>query len=688
MTAPAPVPAQERRHRAAAAFGCTTGDLAAGLLRFAGLPQPPQPTDGPAGTALSMALDLVAEEPHLPDWLELARIWMWHARLHPLTDVEVLAPPARSVLQQLGQYAQDMDGETLRGATLALVPDGWLLEVLTDAVEAHAAGPDTEPPAHAVQDAARDAALQTAAEHELEALRNDPPSTWGRAAWTAMRAALVGRLAYLSSVFAEVAGLPQAPPLTWQETGPGYWRAVEILPGATAPVVVTAQENPAPTDDTDASPNLSVFGPVHWNVTWDALDASTATYEAGNTSGLAFAQWHAHQHVQRLRQSPGGARRGGRLLIPVDPSAPAPAVVPVWHLGLGHVLNSVISRWEDDLLAPSLVGGLWVSQPHSLPDGAPASAAAVLLHDLEAPCPTATEPANSAAVDDPLFAGFLAAHAVCLTPAARAYLAGLADCGPGPTTFPHRHTTAMRAVLALLLAPAHAAAVAAEIGPPPADGGYQTLLDPHRLADHLRLHTRDDEPPDGLDPTQLAAVRQDICDGLAAVARLYMRRDLLRKHTPYEDLKDVALDVIAQRNTFPDPDSEPAGPGPYDHLLPDPPLAFAVSFCTMEEYYETGFTHTTAEPGPAALTLNITTGWGRKVAAPGWAVLARRPVLDILRTDGQGRPDVLRILDLDATSRSSATNPVWHLGAYCPIVNVDWSSGRPHLYMPQPAQER
>lgn len=680
MTRTPPPFSQERRHRAAAAFGCTSGDLPAGLLRFAGLPQP----GSPANTALSAALDFVAEEPQLPDWLELARIRLWHARLHPRSEVEILSPAARSVLRRLCRYTEDLDGTALRSAAFALVPRAWLSDALADAVAAHAAEPETRPPALDLCDTSNSATLQNAAAHELEALTHELSQSWGGVAWTALRAALVWRLSYLCSVFAEVAGLPQAPPLAWQETAPGHWRAVEQIPGATAPVIATAHENPPSEDDLFLP--LSVSGAVRWGVTWDAPHAWTNAYETGDTSGIAYAQWHAQQTVRRLRDTPGGARRGGRLLVPVAPCTPAS--VPVRHLGLGDVLRAVLELWEDALTTPDPNAVRYISLPHVLPDGTRASAAALLLSDLDAPCPTAKEPVNNAAVDDVAFAAFLAAHAVELTPAARAYLAGLADSGPGPDTISHRHEAALRAVLALLSAPDRAAAAAAEIGPPPTDGGYRTLLDPRRLVDHVRLHTDDDDPPDGLGPARLAAVRQEICEGLAAVARLYMCRKLGRVQGGYEADREADPDFVARLHDFPDPGTEPADWSLDDLRLPDPPLSFAVSFCTVDEHCASSFKHTTDDPGPARLCLLVPAGWGREVAADGWAVLAGRPVLEILRADSQGRPDVVRILDLDISMLPGATATVWHLDARCPLVNVDWSAGRPRLYMPQPAQER
>ncbi|MGP3951200.1 hypothetical protein [Streptomyces sp. 7N604] len=674
------IPSSERGHRAAVAFDCPTGDLAAGLLRFTGLPAL---NGASAHAALSVALDLVSEEPQLPEWCELARIPMWHGRLNPLSDVELLAPPARSVLRQMCRYADAMDEEALRSAALAMVPRVWLLEALADAVEAQGAERDTAAPAGRAADRAF---LRSAAELELMVLTDESPGAWGTVAGTALRAALVGRLAFLSSVFAEVAGLPQAPSLAWQEVGPGRWRAVECLPGATAPLVITAKLDPSRARE--SVPNLSVAGAARWCVSWDVPGAGSCTYEAGNAGGLGFAQWHAHQAVQRLRCTPGGARHGGRLLIPVDPSAPASVAPPVRHLGLGAVLSAVIARWEDALIAGGPAGGLWVSLPHMSPGGEAASAAAALLHDLEAPCPTAAEPVNHAAVDAPGFAAFLASHALALTPAARAYLAGLADSGPGPDTIAHRHAAAMRAVLALLLTPSQASAVAAEIGPPPADGGYRALLDPTQLADHVRLHTRDEAPPDGLDPAQLGAVRQEICDGLAAVARLYMRRELQREHLAFDDLKKAVADFVAERNSFPDPYTSQAEPGPAHPLLPDPPLRFTVSFRTVEELCTTSFSHTTDVPGPAPLQLLLPADWGKDVAAAGFAVLAGRPVIEVLRADDRGRPDVVRILELDVNRRcDGGTAAVWQLDADCPLVNVDWTSGSPRLYMPLAADE-
>ncbi|MFJ8752032.1 hypothetical protein ACIREO_22280 [Streptomyces sp. NPDC102441] len=671
-----------RRRRAAAAFGCDPDDLAAGLLRFTGQPAL---TSDPARAALATALDLVAEEPLLPDWIELARIWVWHGRLRPRSEVEVLAPPARSVHRSLCRYAEELDGETLRSAVLDIVPRAWVLEAVADAVEAQGAEPD--PAARAdlpAGRAARRESLHAAAELELAALIDDPPSAWGTAGCTALRAALVWRLTYLSAVLAEVAGMPQAPPLSWEDAGPGRWRALETLPGATASLTATVEQETGTAVRSLLLP-LSVSGTVRWNVGEAAPHRGAADYYAsGGASGVGLAKWHANQAVHQLRCTPGGARRNGRLLIPVGPTAP----VPVRHVGLGDVLRGVVGWWGDELLSESPGGGSWVSLPHVLPDGTAASAAAALLHYLEAPCPTAAEPTNRAAVDSAAFTSFLATHAVALTAAARAYLAGLADSGPGPDSAAHRHATALRAVLALLLAPDQATAVAAEIGPPPG-GGYRVLLDPRRLVDHVRQHTHDEDPPTGLDPLQLAAVREEVSAGLASVALWYMRRALLRKNIGSDDLGSAVVEFIRERNSFPELDGEPPEPHPDDPRLPNPPLRFAVSFRTVDPdlVSDNGFTHATGDSGPVVVQLCVPPGWGRDTAMAGFAVIARHPVLEVLRTDDQGRPDIVRTLRLDAHyQRGDDDEPaVWHVAADCPLVNVDWHSGSPRLYIPEPA---
>ncbi|MCX4682079.1 hypothetical protein OG413_43645 [Streptomyces sp. NBC_01433] len=672
-----------RRHRAAASFGCDPDALADGLLRFTG--QPGLNSD-PARAALTTALDLVAEEPQLPDWIELARIWVWHGRLRPRSDVEALAPPARSVHRSLCRYAEKLDGETLRSAVLGIVPREWVLEAVADAVEAHGGEPDAAASAElAVDRGARQESLRAAAELELVALIDDPPSAWGTAGYAALRAALVWRLTYLSAVLAEVAGTPQAPPLSWQEAGPGRWRAVETLPGATAPLTATVKEESGAAVRSLLLP-LSVSGSSSWNVGETPPHGATHTYGCGGASGVGFAKWHADHAVQQLRCTPGGARRDGRLLIPVRPSAP----VPVWHVSLGDVLNGVVGWWGDELLKDSPSSGRsWVSLPHVLPDGTAASAAAGLLQYLEAPRPTAAEPANRAAVDSAAFTGFLATHAVSLTAAARAYLAGLADSGPGQDSAAHRHAAAMRAVLALLLAADQATAVATEIGPPPVDGGYRALLDPHRLVDHVQQHTHaEEEPPAGLDPLQLAAVRAELGAALASTSLLHMRRALTQRNSGNGDLESAVREIVRERNTFLDPE-EPVEVGPDDPRLPSPALGFAVSFATTASdlVSDSGFTHSTRDAGPVYVQLWVPPSWGHDIAAAGFAVLARHPVLHLLRSDDQGRPDVVRVLRLDAHyQRSDDDRPgVWQLDADCPLVNVDWRSGHPRLYIPEPA---
>jgi hypothetical protein len=689
---PLSVDASERRRRAEAAFGCTRQELSAALLGFAGLP----PLAAESAGIVQAALELVERQEELPDWLELARVWMWFGRATPGTDPEVLAPAARSVLDGARALAAALGDEALRRAAFDMAPRPWLVEITQDALEAHAA-PSGDPSGRAASGEAlvrarRSGDVEAVAEHELQALAADPPHQWGPAARSILTCAVVGRVAALCAVYADVAGQPAAPGLVWRQEEPGCWRATEHLPGAAAPV--TVEVRPRTPDALVGILPLSVSGPFAWTVTADLPGTGGVRFEAGQASGLAYAQWHAGQQIQALRSAPGGARREGRLLIPV-PAGPAAdtAAVPVWTVGLDEVLGAVAAYWGKELLAAAGTGGGpgWVSLPHHRGGGDQDSAAAAVLGIIEAPCPAAGEPANDDPVDGPLFEDFLRSHAVVITPTARAYLAGLADAGPGPVAFSRRHTAAMRALLALLdTSPAAAALATGEIGPPPAAGGYRALLDPACLLDHLRFYAPNEDRPQGLDPAQLAVVRQDICQGLAALAVAQMRRHLGSRPGEHTEIDQAVRAAIRDMNTFPDPGDDPATIEPGDHLLPDPPFAFTVSFRTDDE---PDFGLNSADSSrPVRLCLPVPQTWGPEVAAPGYAVLAGRPVLDVLHRDETGRPLVARVVDLDVNAVPSQTSgdgrPVWYIAAHSPLVNVDWSGMRPALYIPEPEPGR
>lgn len=300
---------------------------------------------------------------------------------------------------------------------------------------------------------------------------------------------------------------------------------------------------------------------------------------------------------------------------------------------------------------------MWLSLPHCL-CGEPVSAVAVILADLEAPVPEQGEEVNRALADDAVFTSFLAAHGVALTAGARAYLAGLADSGPGPDSIASRHQAGMRSLLALLATSPQAAAAAAaewEIGPPPA-GGYRILLDPDRLGDHLRFHAPRGDRPEGVTPSQLAMVRKEICQGVAAT-------------------------TTAQMRSFFD-----------GHFLPDPPVRFAVSLRITDDPTEAGMVYAPGGwPGTAELCLPATADWGERVAA-GEAVLAGLPVTEVLRRDRTGRPDVVRVVEPDVLPQQPDDlddgEVRWDLKALTRIVNVDWSPSGPRLFTPAPGRGR
>ncbi|MDP9616495.1 hypothetical protein [Streptomyces demainii] len=245
----------------------------------------------------------------------------------------------------------------------------------------------------------------------------------------------------------------------------------------------------------------------------------------------------------------------------------------------------------------------------------------------------------------------------------------------------------MRSLLALLHTSEPAAAQArTEIGPPPADG-YRALLDPHRLLEHLSFHAPHEDRPIGLDPDQLATVRQQICQGMAAVTLAHMRNHLAHRPDTNADFKDMVRSAVRRMNSFPDPDSGLADQtGPGDHLLPDPPIRYTVSFHTCDDVDQVSLIYSTAEPGPAHLNLLVPADWGPTIATPGQAVLAGRPVTGVLHRDQNGRPTTVWVVEVEEVRPTpSGDRTVWHLAARSKLADVDWSSGRPRLFTPEPA---
>ncbi|MFC5148934.1 hypothetical protein [Streptomyces aureoversilis] len=605
----------------------------------------------------------IAEAQALPDWLELARLWLSFGRFRPRTDPEVLSPAAQSVLTGIRRAVAELDDEALRTAALEFVPRGWLVEALADALLVHAADRDDACGSTPLweedgrREEERRLSLATAAEYELQAVTTDAPASWGPAVRPALTCAVVWRAATLAAVSAHVAGEPEAPHLSWKLAGPGHWVATTWLPGATHPVTVEISERTASSERPVGRLPLAVEGAFRWSVTWNT-GSGACVVEAGNSSGLGYAQWHAGQFLTRMRNAPGGARHAGRLLIPVVAGAADRVVVPVRTLGLGEVLDAVFSRFGQELTAPLLTEAgrrVWLSLPHSL-GREPVSAVAAILADLEAPVPEQGEEVNRAMADEAAFTSFLAAHAVALTAGARAYLAGLADSGPGPDSIGHRHQAAMRSLLALLeTSPQAAAAAEWEIGPPPA-GGYRTLLDPEHLGDHVRFHAPRGDRPEGVTPSQLAMVREEICQGVAATTTTQMRSFF------------------------------------HGHFLPDPPVRFAVSFRITDDPTEADLSYAPeVSPGTAELCLPATADWSERVAA-GEAVLAGLPVTEVLRRDRTGRPDVVRIVEPDVLPQEPEDPDDrvvrWDLKALTRIVNVDWSTSGPRLFTPAPAGGR
>lgn len=81
--------------------------------------------------------------------------------------------------------------------------------------------------------------------------------------------------------------------------------------------------------------------------------------------------------------------------------------------------------------------------------------------------------------------------------------------------------------------------------------------------------------------------------------------------------------------------------------------------------------------------MDVATTWPRRIAAPGWAVLAGRPVVDVLDWDQQRRP--VRIKSCRLESFFDASLHGWRSWAVNAEFTVDWSDpDRPVLH-PEPA---
>ncbi|MFF5019545.1 hypothetical protein [Streptomyces sp. NPDC001165] len=93
------------------------------------------------------------------------------------------------------------------------------------------------------------------------------------------------------------------------------------------------------------------------------------------------------------------------------------------------------------------------------------------------------------------------------------------------------------------------------------------------------------------------------------------------------------------------------------------------------------FTWKVESNDPPCFIIDVPTYWPRRIAAPGWALVADRPVIDVLAWDAQRRPTAIKSVSLYSFFDSSIHG--WRSWADNVEYDVDWSdSERPVLRAP------
>lgn len=437
MTGPAPAP-PGRIGRAAHSFGVPPERVPDAACGFAGRAT----ATGPAGRGLLDRLVARIEQVPLGTLITVADLSDAAAcgdpgphRLvppvpEPIVDVVAFVDVLLAGLRpdQLRTAAGDvaLDRATVRHAAVQLAPSP-ATDLFTDDLEDY----------------------EGLAQRHIAVLRGVDPDRWGRAATAVLRRALRLYLAEIGDAVLRASEWQSGPALAWQPRADGALVATCPVPGAPTPLLARLGPHPGGVGGEDAG---AVFGtrspwvglPHCWEVGWGEDDERFGRYGGRSEASLPAARFAAEVTLAGLVADPARVRMPwtGALLVP----RPAGTRNIDGHVvDLADVLVAVMNQHRGE--RGDRDPGGWAMRPHTLGDGGLGSVVAVVLDHLGLPYPGERDPAGDAPVASSVFAAFLAAHAVTLTPLARCYLAGMGDAGPGERTLRARHTAGMLAVL-------------------------------------------------------------------------------------------------------------------------------------------------------------------------------------------------------------------------------------------------
>ncbi|WP_127453099.1 hypothetical protein [Streptomyces sp. B29(2018)] len=479
---------------AATAFGVpSTGrKLVAAVSAFRGYPDPGEGLAERLVAGAFAALDQVPLEVRLyvHDLQDTAERW-------PALPITLPPTPwqAATLVDDLAALVRDLSAAELRVASECLALTRGDIALAHDKpVLAQIGAEDGEP----LPDAAALPRNRRAREAALLQLFDDVhPREWTAEQTSAVRKALLVRLAGLGDALLRVSALPPAP-LDWQGDSEGLTALVPV-PGAPQPLearVAAEASEPHPFSSWDepmwgSSETAASHGCWRWTVGWRSADGAFHSDAGSNEASEAAARFGAEQTLAAYAAQASTVRQRlrRRLLVPRQPGTLSMSDPAVLVLGLRELLQAVCDEYRAETSRPEDATG-WRVVPHQDEDKE-CSLVTILLDDCSLPHPELGDSANAADPSDPVFEDFLRSHAVVLTPPARTYLAGLSQAGPGELALSRRHEAAMRAVFAVGGEAAEQLTV--ETGPLPDRMAWIDLLDVAALEEFLTA-TEPDQP--------------------------------------------------------------------------------------------------------------------------------------------------------------------------------------------------